>query len=212
MMRIGIIGAGRIRGTLARLLAEAGHEVAISNSRGPETLKTLTDEIGKGVRAETAAHAGAFGDIIVVAIPFGRYAELPSTALVGKVVVDANNYYPQRDGQFQELDAGDTTSSELLQAHVPNSRVVKAFNTINYRVLAGEGKTAVPVDERLVVFLAGDDAEAKSMVGRLIEEIGFAAIDTGSLPEGGRRQQPGSPIYTKPMNTVQAREILDAGW
>ena len=211
-MRIGIIGAGRIGGTLARLLVQAGNKVAISNSRGPETLKDLIDELGDHAQAMTAAEAGAFGEVVVVAIPFGRYRELPVASLAAKIVVDGNNYYPQRDGQFEELDGGRLTSSELLQAHLSTSRVVKAFNTINYRVLASDGKPSASIEERLVIFVAGDDAEAKATVTRLIEEIGFAAMDTGSLREGGRRQQPGSPIYTKPMNTKQAREIPAAPW
>jgi 8-hydroxy-5-deazaflavin:NADPH oxidoreductase len=120
-MRIGIIGAGQIGGTLAVLFIDAGHEVALSNSRGPETLAGLVDELGGRAQASTVAKTARFGDVIVVAVPFGRYCELPTEGVAGKVVIDAN-YDPQRDGHFEELDSGRATSSELLQAHLPGAR------------------------------------------------------------------------------------------
>ena len=110
-MRIGIIGSGHIGGTLAKLFVAAGHEVAVSNSRGPETLAGLVEELGGRAQALTAAEAERFGDLVVVSVPFGRYRELPAEAAAGKVVVDTNNYYPQRDGHFEELDSDHTTSS-----------------------------------------------------------------------------------------------------
>jgi len=116
-MRIGIIGAGHIGGTLARLFVDGGHEVAVSNSRGPETLESLVEELGDRAQTTTAADAALFGDVVVVSVPFGRYRELPTEAVMGKVVIDTNNYYPQRDGHFEELDSDRITSSELLQAH-----------------------------------------------------------------------------------------------
>ena len=134
-MRIGLIGAGHIGGTLAKLLVRAGHEVAISNSRGPDSLADLISELGERARALMPAEAAAFGELIVVSIPFGRYRELSSEALVGRIVVDTNNYYPQRDGHFPELDNDQTTSSEMLQAHLAGARVVKACNTLYARWL-----------------------------------------------------------------------------
>lgn len=117
-MRIGIIGAGHIGGTLAKHFARVGHEVAVSNSRGPETLEDLVADLGDRARAMTAGDAARFGDVVVVSVPFGRYRELPTDEVAGKVVIDTNNYYPGRDGQFEELDSDRTTSSELLQAHL----------------------------------------------------------------------------------------------
>jgi len=205
-MKIGIIGAGRIGGTLARLFAQAGHQVALSNSRGPSSLTSLVQQLGPNVRAATVEEAAAFGDVVFLSIPFGAYQTVPAKPLVGKIVVDDMNYYPQRDG---EIDFGGLTSSELVARHLPGARLVKAFNTMRFDLLAREGKAGAPESERLVLFLAGDDAEAKETVAHLIEEIGFAPFDTGSLREGGHMQEPGSSIYTRPLTPAQARQVLD---
>ncbi|MHB0871760.1 MAG: NADPH-dependent F420 reductase [Chloroflexota bacterium] len=204
-VNIGIIGAGHIGGTAARLFAEAGHQVAVSNSRGPATLTSLVRQLGPNVRAATVEEAEGFGEAVLIAIPFGRYRELPAPQLSGKIVVDAMNYYPQRDGQ---IDFGGLTSSELLARELPGARIVKAFNTMYAQTLATAGKPTAPMNERLVLFVAGDDPEAKAVVSRLIEDIGFAPVDTGSLGEGGMKQQPGSPIYTREMTVEEAQEAL----
>lgn len=206
-MKIGVIGAGNIGGNAARLFARAGHEVAISNSRGPETLSGLVEEIGGDVRAATIEEAADFGAVVFEAIPFGRYEELPADRLAGKIFIDASNYYPRRDG---EIDLGGLASTEAMARHLGGARVVKAFNTIYYERLADEGRPDAPIEERQVIFLAGDDEEAKRVVSRLIEEIGFAPVDTGSLKES-RRQEPGAPIYNNPMTPAQAREMLAEG-
>ncbi len=202
-MNIGIIGSGNIGVTAARLFAAAGHNVAISNSRGPESLRDLVSDVGEHASAASVDEAADFGEVVLVAIPFFAYESLPADRLEGKIVVDANNYYPGRDG---EMDFGGLTSSEVISNHLPGARLVKAFNTMYFQTLATEGKES-EVD-RLVLFVAGDDEEAKSTVSRLIREIGFSPVDTGSLKEGGRRQQPGSPIYNKPLTTNQAQEAL----
>jgi len=207
-MNIGIIGSGSIGATVARLFTRTGHEVALSNSRGPDTLAETVRGLGPRARAMTVEDAARFGEVVLVAIPFGRFASLPAGAFAGKIVVDANNYYPQRDGQVPELDAGRTTSSEMLAAHLPSARVVKAFNTIYFEHLAGQGDPALPMEERRALFVAGDDPEAKRVVEGLIEEIGFGTLDTGGLAEGGRRQQPGTPVYNREMTVRQAREAL----
>ena len=204
-MRIGIIGSGHIGGTAAGLFVKAGHQVAISHAHGPETLRPLVERLGPNSCAVTVDEAAAFGEVVLVAIPFGEYRTLPAKSLASTIVVDAMNYYPERDGQ---IDMRGGTSSELVAQHLPNSRVVKAFNTMHYQTLATDGRPGAPVSERLVLFVAGDDADAKAIVSRLIEEIGFAPLDTGSLGEGGRKQQPGSPIYAKPMKLAQARQAL----
>src|SRR4051812_337764 len=124
MTTIGLIGSGNIGSTVARLAVDAGYDVVLSNSRGPGTLTDLVAQLGPRARAGTAAEAAAAGEIVVVTIPLRAYREVPVAPLVGKVVIDTNNYYPQRDEHIAELDNGSTTSSELLQAHLPESRVV----------------------------------------------------------------------------------------
>lgn len=207
-MRIGIIGSGNIGGTLAALLVEAGHEVVLANSRGPETLAPLVQRLGAGASAASAQDAAQAGELVVVSVPFGRYEQLPAAPLSGKVVVDTNNYYPDRDGRWPALDAGDTTSSELLAQHLPGSKVVKAFNTIQWAHLRDQGRPA-DSGERRALPIAGDDAEAKSTVGGLIDEIGFDAVDLGPLAEG-RRQQPGTEVYNIALTAQELRRILVA--
>jgi hypothetical protein len=207
-MKIGIIGSGNIGGTLTKLCARHGHEVAVANSRGPDTLAGLVEEAGEGTRAATVDDAAGFGEVVVVAVPLRAYRDLPAEPLAGRIVVDANNYYPARDGSIAELDDDSTTSSELLAAHIPASKVVKAFNTMHYGPLGGEGRPDAPRDERLAIFLAGDDEDAKRTVAGLIDELGFAPVDTGGLADGGRRQQPGAPVYNTPMKAPDAEAAL----
>jgi hypothetical protein len=208
-MRIGIIGAGHIGGTLARRFVDAGHEVGVSNSRGPETLAGLVEELGSGAQAMTAAEAERFGDLVVVSVPFGRYRELPTEAVAGKVVVDTNNYYAQRDGHFEELDRDRTTSSELLQTHLSGARVVKAFNAILWKRLRDDGRPGGDA-ERIGIPISGDDEQAKRTVAALIDQIGFDAVDAGTLAEGGRKHQPGTPAYTDGLPTGELRARLAA--
>jgi 8-hydroxy-5-deazaflavin:NADPH oxidoreductase len=207
-MKLAVIGSGKIGSTTARLFVDAGHQVAIANRRGPESLKDLERELGGAAHAATVEDAVRFGEIVLVAVPFGAIDELPAAAFAGKIVVDANNYYPNRDGHVPELDRDETTSTELLARHLHGARVVKAFNTMNYALLAKSGDPANPEGERLAVFVAGDDDEGKEIVMELIDELGFAAIDTGSLADGGRRQQPGSPVYAADLTGAQASEAL----
>ena len=202
-MKIGIIGAGQIGGTLAARFVAAGHEVAISNSRGPETLQGAVD----GARPMTVDDAARFGEAIVVSIPFGRYREVPSDAVDGKLVIDTNNYYPQRDGHFPELDDGSTTSGELLQAHLPDARVVKAFNAISWTNLRDAGRPAGD-PERLGIPFSGDDERAKRTVAGLIDEIGFDPVDAGTLAQGGRKHQVDAPAYGKGLPTAELRSRL----
>lgn len=204
-MNIGVIGSGNIGGTVAHLFVRAGHQVAISNSRGPGSLASLVKDLGSEARAETVDGASSFGEVVLVAIPFGKYQTLPERSLEGKVVVDAMNYYPQRDGR---IEFGDLTSTELVARHLDGARLVKAFNSVNYKTLATEGRPDAPIEDRLALFVAGDDARAKAVVSRLIEEIGFAPIDSGSLHDGGHRQQAGGPVYGKTMTGREAHAAL----
>src|SRR5262245_44745560 len=206
-MRIGIIGVGHIGGTLAKHFVDAGHEVAVSNSRGPETLAGLVEGLGQRVQAVAAADAARFGDLVVVSVPFGRYKELPADGVAGKVVVDTTNYYPQRDGSFAELDSDRTSSSELVQAHLSSGRVVKAFNAIVWTRLRDDGRPAGQ-EGSIGIPLSGDDAQAKRTVAELIDQIGFDPVDAGTLADGGRQHQPGSPAYTQGLPTAELRALL----
>ncbi len=206
-MRIGFIGAGHIGGTLAKLFVDAGHEVGLSNSRGPATLAELVERLGGRARAMTVQEAAEFGEVVIVAIPLRSYGEVPPEPLTGKVVVDTNNYYAGRDGRIEELEDGSTTSSELLQKHLPDAKVVKAFNTLYFEMLASQGRPAGEA-ERFAIPISGDDGDAKKVVAGLIDEIGFDAVDIGDLATGGRRQQPGTPIYNVLLTAEQLREGL----
>lgn len=207
-MKIGIIGAGNIGGTAAKLFAEAGHEIAIANSRGPETLTETVAEIGNNAKAVTVEDAIKFGEIVFVSIPLGKINELPTNGFEGKIVIDTNNYYPDRDGQIEILDSDEKTSSELLAEHLTGAKIVKAFNTIWFEHLKTLGNKDSPLENRRVIFVAGDDKDAKKVVSDLIEEIGFAAYDTGSLREGGRNQSPNTAIYNQNITLSEAPAIL----
>jgi 8-hydroxy-5-deazaflavin:NADPH oxidoreductase len=207
-MRIGIIGVGHIGGTLARLWVRAGHDVTVSNSRGPDTLGDLVDELGDRAHAGTVEEAAAFGDVVLVSVPFGRYQELPSSGFAGKIVIDTNNYYPQRDGHIRELDEETTTTAELLQAHLPASKVVKAFNHIYAAELTTHGQPAGTRNRRALA-IAGDDAGAKARVAQLLDEFGFDVVDAGPLKEGWRFQRD-TPGYGPRRTAEELRKDLAA--
>ena len=210
-MKIGIIGAGNIGSAVAELFTKAGHEVVISNSRGPQTLDDLAEKLGDGASAGTVDEARDFGNVVVVTIPLKAITALPANGWENKIVIDTNNYYPDRDGKIADLDSGATTSSELLENQLPGARVVKGFNTIWSEHLKIQGNTKLPLEERRAIFIAGDDSGAKETVAKLIEDIGYAAIDTGFLAEGGKSQQPGSPVYNKELTAAEAAKVLTAG-
>jgi predicted dinucleotide-binding enzyme len=183
----GFIGSGNIGTTVAGLAVAAGHEVVMSNSRGPETLAGVVADLGPHARAATPAEAARAGDVVVVTIPLGHYRQVPAEELGGKVVIDTMNYYPQRDGNIAALDDESTTSSEVLQAHLPGSRVVKGFNNIYFQHLAALPRAAGAPD-RSALAIAGDDQAAKKLVSELLDQIGYDTVDLGPLSEGWRTQ------------------------
>jgi predicted dinucleotide-binding enzyme len=196
MTTVGFIGSGNIGGTVARLSVAAGHHVVLSNSRGPETLKDLVDELGPLAIAVTAAQAATAGDIVVVSVPVKAYPHLPAEALAGKVVLDTGNYYPQRDGQLEDLDNGSLTCSGLLQRQLPDSAIVKVFNNIFYKHLASLARPSNAID-RTALPIAGDDEKAKAVVAEFLDSIGYDTVNTGPLAESWR-QDAGSPCYGAP--------------
>jgi predicted dinucleotide-binding enzyme len=208
MATIGLIGAGKIGSQLARLAVAHGYDVVISNSRGPETLTALVAELGPRARAATAVDAARAGDFVVVTVPLKNYREVPVEPLAGKIVIDTNNYYPQRDGHIAELDNESTTTAELLQAHLPTSRVVKAFNHIYAVELTTDGRPAGTKNRRALV-IAGDDPAAKAAVARLIDEFGFDVVDAGPLREGWRIQRD-APGYGPRRTAEELRKDLAA--
>ena len=193
-MHIGIIGAGHVGSTLARSFVRAGHDVAVANSRAPQNLHDLETSLGKHAHAMNAQAAADYGDMVVLAVPFGHYRELPADGLDGKTIVDVENYLPDRDGHIAALDEGWTTSSELVREHLHGARLVKAFNTMRWDHLRDYGHEAGAL-ERYGIPLSGDDAAAKREVADIIEQLGFEPVNAGSLAEGGRKHQPGTGVY-----------------
>ncbi|WP_127783639.1 NADPH-dependent F420 reductase [Rhodococcus sp. X156] len=200
MTTIGFIGSGNIGSNLARLALTRGYDVVLSNSRGPETLQDLVGTFGPGACAATPEEAAAASDLVVVTVPLKSYQQVPVEPLRGKVVIDTNNYYPQRDGQIAELDDESTTVSELLQAHLPDSQVVKAFNNIYFDFI---GTLARPAGNpgRSALAIAGDDAGAKQTVTELLDQLGYDALDAGPLAEGWRYQRD-TPAYAAYFDTT----------
>ncbi|WP_432824799.1 NADPH-dependent F420 reductase [Dactylosporangium sp. CA-092794] len=200
MTTVGFIGSGSIGGTVARLAVSAGYDVVLSNSRGPETLAEVVAELGAHARAETSAGAAAAADeIVVVSVPFHAFNQLPVEQLAGKVVLDTNNYYAQRDGHFAELDEGRLTSAELEQRHLGTARLVKVFNNIFFKHLGSLPRPAGAAD-RTALTIAGDDAEAKAAATAFLDAIGYDAVDVGPLAESWR-VEPGQPAYGPPYGT-----------
>ncbi|WP_440711100.1 NADPH-dependent F420 reductase [Herbiconiux sp. YIM B11900] len=207
---IGLVGAGNIGSQLARLAVAHGYRVVISNSRGPETLADLIEELGPQASAATAAEAAAAGDLVVVTVPLKNYRQVPAAPLAGKIVIDTNNYYFERDGRIAELEEGRTTVSEMLQAHAPGATVVKAFNNIMAADLTTSGSPSGS-DDRRALPIAGDDAAAKATVTTLLDEFGFDAVDAGPLSEGWRFERD-RPAYVVRMNATEAvAKLAEAG-
>lgn len=209
MTIIGFIGSGYIGGTVARLSVAAGHQVVLSNSRGPATLADLVADLGPLARAGTAEDAAAAGDIVVVSIPLRAYLSVPAGPLAGKVVLDTCNYYPERDGHIAALDDGIETSSELLQHQLAGAALVKAFNNIFYKHLGSLARPAGAAD-RSYLPIAGDDPAAKAEAVRFLDSIGYGAVDAGDLSDSWR-QEPGTPAYGAPYGSFSDEAGTPAG-
>ena len=204
MTTFGIIGSGHIGSNVARAVIAHGHDVVISNSRGPETLAALVDELGPHARAATVEEAAAAGDVVLVAVPLHAYQAVPVAPLAGKIVLDANNYYFERDGHIEALDKGEATTSGLLQAHLPTSKVAKAFNHIGAPDIANDGRP-VGDPERRALVTASDYPEAIAFVTALYDELGFDTVAIDSLDESWRVERD-RPAY----GVRQSREELVA--
>ncbi|MBK5553692.1 NAD(P)-binding domain-containing protein [Pseudomonas sp. TH03] len=206
-MRIGIIGAGFIGRAVAQLVIAAGHEAMLSNSRGPHTMSSILTDI-PGSQVGTIEDAAQFGDVVLVAIPLAHYRSVPAQWLEGKTVLDANNYYPQRDDPIAALDRFETTTSRLLAEHLPQANVVKVFNAILARDLVPDARPAAAPDRRALP-IAADDPAAKALVIRLLDEIGFDAVDAGSLDDSWRFER-AKPAYCIPLDKEGLKVALAA--
>jgi predicted dinucleotide-binding enzyme len=209
MTMIGFIGSGNIGQAVAKQAIAHGHTVVLSNSRGPETLAEVVGELGEQASAATAAEAAEAGDIVVVTVPFKNYLQVPVEPLAGKIVIDTNNYYFERDGHYPEIDKGETTVSGSLAAHLPTSKIVKAFNNIQSAAIGDDAKPAGTVGRRALP-IAGDDAEAKKVVAELIDSFGFDVVDAGPLVEG-RRFDRDKPAYGANLTAAELTSALAAG-
>ncbi|MDQ0689310.1 NADPH-dependent F420 reductase [Arthrobacter sp. W4I7] len=206
MTTIGIIGAGHIGSAVARKAVELGYDVVISNSRGPETLAGLVAELGPKARAATATEAAAAGDFAVVTVPLKNYKDIPVEPLAGKIVIDTNNYYWERDGRIPALDNGETTTSGLLQEHLPDSKVAKGFNHIMASQITTDG-TPSGTDNRRALATASDYPEAAELVTRLYDEFGFDTVNIGDLEDSWRVERD-RPAYVVRQNAQELKDNL----
>jgi len=199
MTTVGLIGSGHIGSTVAKLAVDAGYDVVLSNSRGPETLAELAAGLGPRARAATGQEAAAAGDLVLVSVPVKAYGSLPALALAGQTVLDTGNYYPPRDGQIPDLDDGSSTVSEYLARHIPGADVVKVFNNIFFKHLLNLPRPASAAD-RSALPIAGDSELAKATVTAFLDSIGYDTVDGGPLAESWR-QQAGMPAYGAPYGS-----------
>ncbi len=195
-MKVGIVGAGFIGRAVARAAVAHGHKVMLSNSRHPKTLGSAMVSIG--CQIGTSAVAAEYGEIVLIAIPFGAIGDLDPAPFAGKIVMDANNYYPLRDGAIARLDSHEATTSEMLAAHLPGAKVVKCWNAILEKDIEADGRATA---ERRALPIAGDDVDAKRVVAGFVESLGFDVVDAGSLAEGWRFER-ARPAYCVPLDRV----------
>jgi predicted dinucleotide-binding enzyme len=206
MTTIGIIGAGHIGSQVARAAITAGYDVVISNSRGPETLAALVAELGPQARAATAAGAASAGDFVVVTVPLKNYTKVPVAELAGKIVIDTNNYYFERDGHIAELDNGTATVTGLLQAHLPESRVAKGFNAIEFGDITTYG-TPAGTPGRRALATASDFDDAAALATEFYDAVGFDTVNLGPLSESWRVDR-GTPAYGAKADAAQLSALL----
>ena len=201
MTTIGIIGAGEVGRHIARAAIASGYDIVVANSRGPQTLADLVEQLGPSARAATAADAAAAGDFVVVAVPLKLVNDMPVAQLAGKVVIDTNNYMPWRDGNYPVVDRGEKTEHELRQEQLPASKVVKAFTHIQApRIIAWQKPASSP--DRLALSASSDFPEALAIVRRLYDQLGFDTVDNSPLSESWRTR-PGQPAWKQERQTVK---------
>jgi predicted dinucleotide-binding enzyme len=202
-MRIAIVGSGNVGGALMRRLGALGHDVSVANSRGPRSLESLVAE--SGATAATVEEAVRDAELVIVAVPLRAVPDLPCDAFAEKVVVDAGNYYPGRDGEIVQIEGG-LPSSTWVGQHLGNATVVKAFNNIQAGHLESHGRPSGDPD-RIALPIASDDGAAKQRVADLVEQLGFDPVDAGTLADSWR-QQPDTPVYGADLDIAGVRQGL----
>jgi predicted dinucleotide-binding enzyme len=205
-MKIGIIGAGHIGGTLASLLTKAEHEVILANSRGPETLREQIEKLGPRATAATATEAAEQGEIVIEAVPFGKLSELPRQQLEGKVLLTASNYYPSRDGA---IDLKGLTQSEYLQRLLPETHLAKVFNTIYWEHLRDQGDRSKPLEERRVLPFVASNKQAEDVARTLIEDLGFGPLCLGQLSMARGLSETEDLLYNKQLSLAEAKAMME---
>lgn len=212
-MKVGIIGAGDMGHALAVRLITLGHSVELATSRGGRRLEAVVQALGPTAQSGTvqavAAGDGTPGRLVILAIPYGRYESLEAAPFAGATVIDVGNYDIGRDGHDLRLDSGQSTSGQILAAHLRDSTVVKAFNTIWYGRIVDASRPSAAHADRLAVPVASDDQAQREAISRLVDQMGFAPVDGGTLAESVR-QEYGTPVFNQPVGPDRARELLRA--